>query len=54
MGLSKDGQLILTGAEDGGCRLVQKETGKILSVLAGHSDSVESISFCDVYVFLLS
>lgn len=48
LAISADSQLVMTGGEDGRAMLVQAETGRCVGVLAGHSESVESVSFCDV------
>lgn len=40
--------LVASGSEDGSAKLVSSVTGKVAVSLAGHSDSVECIRFCDV------
>mmetsp|Transcript_18190 Transcript_18190/g.42309 ORF Transcript_18190/g.42309 Transcript_18190/m.42309 type:complete len:468 (-) Transcript_18190:45-1448(-) len=40
-----DAPIVVTGAEDGGVKLVQIETGRALPPMAGHSLSVEAIAF---------
>ena len=43
--INKESQLILTGAEDGTLRLTHLESGKILSTLSDHKESVEGLAF---------
>jgi WD40 repeat protein len=38
--------LMLTGDEGGGLRLSNTSTGKVLSSLPGHKDSIETLDFC--------
>ncbi|RKP12066.1 quinon protein alcohol dehydrogenase-like superfamily, partial [Piptocephalis cylindrospora] len=46
--LSQDDTLALTGSTDGTARLVRTETGSILQSFEAHTESVESVGFCEV------
>eukprot|EP00920_Eleutheroschizon_duboscqi_P001247 GHVT01002837.1.p1 GENE.GHVT01002837.1~~GHVT01002837.1.p1 ORF type:complete len:586 (-),score=53.97 GHVT01002837.1:1082-2737(-) len=41
-----NGSLVCTGSEDGTARLVNVDTGKIVSMLGGHTNTVEAVAFC--------
>lgn len=40
----------MTGSYDKTARIVNVNTGKVLSTFEGHTDSVESVGFCNAYV----
>lgn len=42
--------VVVTGCQDGGSKVIQIETGKVLANLAGHIDSVESVAFSNAVV----
>ncbi|KAG2179322.1 hypothetical protein INT44_006167 [Umbelopsis vinacea] len=44
----KESNLALTGSADGTAKLLNLHNGNIIASLENHSDSVESVSFCDV------
>lgn len=46
--VNKDSTLAVTGSEDGTARLVNLQSGTILTGLENHSGSVEAAGFCDV------
>lgn len=37
--------IVVTGSEDATAKVIQIETGKVLSTLSGHTDSVEAVAF---------
>jgi len=40
--------LIMTGSEDNTARLVSSATGKVLAPLVAHTETIETVGFCDV------
>ncbi|KAL0078121.1 WD40-repeat-containing domain protein [Phycomyces blakesleeanus] len=46
--VNKDSTLAITGSMDGKARLINILNGNIVTALENHTDSVETISFCDV------
>ena len=40
--------LTITGSEDNTARLVSTTTGKVLAPLVAHTETIESVGFCDV------
>ncbi|KAJ3037651.1 hypothetical protein HDV00_001456 [Rhizophlyctis rosea] len=47
LAVNKDCTMVLTGAQDGTARLVHLGNGRILASLDNHSDSIETIGFCN-------
>jgi len=43
-----DAPIVVTGAEDATSKVIQIETGKVLTALPGHTDSVEGVAFSNV------
>ena len=54
MDMAQNEALVVTGSEDGSSRLVSTATGKVAATLAGHSDSVETVRFCNAMPFVAS
>ncbi|KAJ3277779.1 hypothetical protein HK104_002979 [Borealophlyctis nickersoniae] len=47
LAVHKDNLMVLTGAQDGTARLIHIGNGRILASLDNHSDSIETIGFCN-------
>ncbi|KAI8815607.1 quinon protein alcohol dehydrogenase-like superfamily [Fimicolochytrium jonesii] len=46
LAMHPDGQLLLTGAEDGTARLIHGGNGRILASFDSHTESIEAAAFC--------
>lgn len=52
--ISHDSQTLVTGSQDCRCNLINIATGRVIGLLEGHTESVESVDFCQVMDFVAS
>lgn len=54
LALAQDAPLVLSGSEDMTAKLMHMEAHKILLTFGDHTESVENVAFCPVYVAVQS
>lgn len=52
--ISHDSTTLITGSQDCKCNLINIATGRVIGLLQGHTESVESLDFCEAMSFIAS